>query len=299
MNKLCKLLELESDDELFGMITQSFKTKITKWSYFVNWIKVIENIQPIEIELNMLNILIGKDDIHEETYQLIKKYPNVIKAIPILLAIREKSVEVLINSKDFIYRNFTFHERDLTDNECKELAEFIINSGIGKLIADKRIKNLVDYALGVEVGLDSNGRKNRIGTLMEELVEDFIKQTCQNLNLEYISQATQAKIKQKWKIEIEIEESSRKIDFAINKNGQLYFIETNFYGGGGSKLKSTAMEYVEMKNFWNNQGIEFIWITDGAGWKSTLKPLRDYFDKADYLLNLNALKNNVLSMILL
>jgi type II restriction enzyme len=88
------------------------------------------------------------------------------------------------------------------------------------------------------------------------------------------------------------------LDFAINKNGKLFFIECNFYGGGGSKLKSTATEYIEMNRYWNAQNIEFIWITDGAGWKSTLKPLREYFDKADYLLNLEMLKTGSLDLIL-
>ena len=87
------------------------------------------------------------------------------------------------------------------------------------------------------------------------------------------------------------------MDFAINKNGKLYFIECNFYGGGGSKLKSTATEYVEMNAYWNRQDVTFIWVTDGAGWKSTLKPLREYFDKSDYLLNLTMLQNGTLEHI--
>ena len=169
-----------------------------------------------------------------------------------------------------------------------------MKSGIGELLKDKKIKNLLDYATGVEVGLDSNGRKNRGGTLMESLVEDFVAETCSELNIGYMAQATASKIKRDWNIDIKVDKSSRIIDFAINKNGKLYFIECNFYGGGGSKLKSTATEYVEMNKFWTEQGIEFIWVTDGAGWKSTLKPLREFFDKADYLLNLEMLKNDVL-----
>jgi len=164
---------------------------------------------------------------------------------------------------------------------------------------DKKIKNLVDYATGVEVGLDSNGRKNRSGKLMENLVEDFIRKISNDLKIKYIPQATAKKIKAYWNIEIIVDKSSRIIDFAINKNGKLFFIEVNFYGGGGSKLKSTATEYVKMNEYWNNQGVEFIWITDGAGWKSTLNPLREYFDKADYLLNLEMLKNDVLKTIII
>lgn len=298
MNKLCKLLNLKNEDELFVKITQSFKEKITKWDYFVNWTKVFSNIEPIEKELNLLNFLIGKENIEAEAYQLIKQYPQVIKAFPTLIAVREKSVDILTDTKNFIYKKYSFTKGKLTDEECKELAYFLVNSGIGEILKDKKVKNLVDYATGVEVGLDSNGRKNRGGTLMESLVEEFVADTCQNLGLQYMAQATAKKIKEQWGLEVIVDKSSRQLDFAINKKGKLFFIECNFYGGGGSKLKSTATEYIEMNRYWNKQGIEFIWITDGAGWKSTLKPLREYFDKADYLLNLEMLKNEVLTIIL-
>ncbi|GAB4127969.1 MAG: type II restriction endonuclease [Ignavibacteriales bacterium] len=283
---------------LFEEITSSFKDKITQWNYFVNWKKVLQNIEPIERELNLLNYLIGKKDLHTETVELLLKYPDTIKAIPLLLAIREKSLEVLIDTRKFIYRKFDFSKKSYSEVDIKTFADFILKSGLGELLQDKKIKNLVDYVTGVEVGLDSNGRKNRGGTLMENLVEEFIRDSCYELGIEYMPQATAKKIKNKWNIDVKVDKSSRIIDFAINKNGKLYFIEVNFYGGGGSKLKSTATEYIRMNEYWNNQGIEFIWITDGAGWKSTLKPLREYFDKADYLLNLEMLRNGVLKRIL-
>ncbi len=298
MNKLCNLLNLENEDELFNKIKNSFKEKITKWDYFVNWSKVFENIEPIEKELNLLNFLIGKEDIEKEAYNLIKEYPEVIKAFPTLIAVRENSIDILIDTKNFIYKNYSFNKGTLSNNDCKELAHFVINSGIGEILKDKKVKNLVDYATGVEVGLDSNGRKNRGGTLMENLVEEFVADTCQNLGLQYMSQATAKRIKEKWNLDVIVDKSSRQLDFAINRNGKLFFIECNFYGGGGSKLKSTATEYIEMNRYWNQQGIEFIWITDGAGWKITLKPLREYFDKANYLLNLEMLKDGILEKIL-
>ncbi len=294
MNKLCQLLNFESEDKLFEQITTSFKDKITQWDYFVNWHKVLANIEPIEKELNLLNYLIGKENLEKETAKLIEQYPEVVKAFPMLLAIRDKSIEVLIDTKNFIYQSYNFNNQKYSKKECKNLAKFIIKSGFGKILSDKKIKNLIDYTTGVEVGLDSNGRKNRGGQLMESLVEEFIQETCKKLKLSYMPQATVSKIKSKWNIDVEVDKSSRQIDFAINKNGKLYFIECNFYGGGGSKLKSTATEYIEMNRYWNSQNIEFIWITDGAGWKSTQRPLREYFDKADYLLNLEMLRNNIL-----
>jgi type II restriction enzyme len=299
MNKLCQLLNLENEDLLFEQISTTFKDKgITLWNYFVNWEKVHKNIKPIEKELNLLNVLIGKDDIEKEVYDLIKEYPQVIKAFPFLIAFRSTSVSILIDETNFIYKDYDFKHRLMSDEDCKDLAIFFMQSGLGDLMKDKKVKNLVDYVTGVEVGLDSNGRKNRGGTLMENIVEKFVKQACDKLGFDYMPQANAKKIKEHWNIDITVDKSSRNLDFAINKNGKLYFIECNFYGGGGSKLKSTATEYVKMNEYWNAQDITFIWVTDGAGWKSTQKPLREYFDKADYLLNLEMLKDNVLTKIL-
>lgn len=299
MNKLCQLLNLESDDILFTQITCSFKEKgILLWDYFVNWEKVHKNIKPIEKELNLLNVLIGKEDVEKEVYELIKEYPQVIKTFPFLIAFRDTKVSMLTDVTEFLYKDYDFKHRVITDEDCKDLTTFFMQSGLGDLVKDKRVKNLVDYVTGVEVGLDSNGRKNRGGTMMENIVETFVKSACEELGLEYMSQANAKKIKDKWNINIHVDKSSRNLDFAINKNGKLYFIECNFYGGGGSKLKSTATEYVKMNEYWNAQNITFIWVTDGAGWKSTLKPLREYFDKADYLMNLEMLKNNKLIHIL-
>ncbi len=292
------MLNFNNDDELFEAITTSFKEKITQWDYFVNWLKVFKNIKPIEKELNLLNYLIGKEDIEKEAFDLIKQYPQVIRAFPILIAVREFSIDILVDSKNFIYKNHSFKEKKITDEQCKDLAFFVVNSGIGDLLKDKKIKNLVDYVTGVEVGLDRNGRKNRGGSLMESIVQDFVVDICHKHNLNYMPQATAKKIKEAWGIDVLVDKSKRQLDFAINKNGHLVFIECNFYGGGGSKLKSTAIEYIHMNSYWNKQGIEFLWITDGAGWRSTLKPLREYFDKADYLLNLEMLKNGILDKIL-
>ena len=297
MKKICEIAGL-SEDEFFSYFIKTLKVKITKWDYFVNWEKVIKNVEPIERELNLLNCLIGKEDFIRKASALILDYPQIIKAIPKLLAIRENSIEVLVDVSKFIYESFDFTTNKPSEEEATNFAKFLLNSGIGELLKNRKIKNLVDYVTGVEVGLDSNARKNRTGSLMESIVEVFVADACAVNNADYTNQATASKIKNKWGITIQTDKSSRQIDFAINKNNKLYFIETNFYGGGGSKLKSTAGEYITMNHFWNKQGIEFLWITDGQGWVSTQLPLREYFNQADYLLNLDMLQKGYLNKIL-
>ncbi len=304
MKKLTQLLKLKNDDELFEYFTTTLKIKgITQWDYFIKWEKVFSNIEPFEIELNILNTLIGKKNIKEELIKIILQYPNVINVIPLLLAIRfknkqEQKINIVSDITTFEYELFDLSIKKPNRKETENIADFFIGCGLADLIKDKKVKNLVDYATGVEVGLDSNGRKNRGGHQMENAVETYIKEYCNQHNLEYLKEANAKAIKNKWNIDIKVDKSSRRIDFVINKNGQLIFFEVNFYSGGGSKLKSTATEYVKMNEYWNAQGLQFIWVTDGAGWLSTFLPLREYFDKAEYLLNLEMLKNGILKQIL-
>ena len=304
MKKLTALLSLKSDEELFKYFVDNLKIKgITQWEYFVKWDKVHHNIKPYEVELNILNVLIGKQNIKEELTSLILQYPKVVNVIPLLLAIRFKSkseqkINILSDLKTFEYEHFDLSIKAPNKLEAENIASFFEGCGLGDLVKDKKVKNLVDYATGVEVGLDSNGRKNRGGHQMENAVEVYIKEVCKELNLSYLKEANANAIKNKWGIEIAVDKSSRRVDYVINNNGKLYFFEVNFYNGPGSKLKSTATEYVKMNEYWNGQGIEFVWVTDGAGWISTTLPLREYFDKAEYLLNLEMLKHGILKHIL-
>lgn len=304
MKKLTQLLELPNDDALFNHFMSTLNLKgITQWDYYVNWNKVYSNIAPYELELNILNVLIGKEEILEELTNLIVKYPKVIDVIPILLAIRfkrksEQHIDIVTDPLKLEYLHFDLTVKSPTYPEATNIAKFFVKTGLGDLAYDRKIKNFVDYATGVEVGLDSNGRKNRGGHQMENLVEKYIFEACKNLSLQYLKEPNAAAIKSTWGIDIKVDKSSRRLDFAINNDGRLYFFEVNFYNGGGSKLKSTATEYSKMNEYWNSQGIKFVWITDGAGWLKTSLPLREYFDKAEYLLNLDMLRVGVINKIL-
>lgn len=173
-----------------------------------------------------------------------------------------------------------------------------MKTGILDLFKDKKIKSIPDYVLGIEVGLDSNGRKNRSGTTMQNISEDIIKSICKANNFEYLAQANANKIKQYFGFNIKIDKSIRSFDFAIKNEDKLYIIETNYYGGGGSKLKATAGEYAMLYNDLKDQGYNFIWITEGLGWTTTQKPLKETFDKIDYLFNLKMVSSGLFADII-
>ena len=182
--------------------------------------------------------------------------------------------------------------------EIANAVRFAKGTGLLKIFKDKAIKNVVDYTVGIEVGLDSNGRKNRGGTAMEAVVETFITDICKSHGFCYIKQATSEKVLAKWKLKLSVDKSSRRFDFAVYNGKRLYLIETNYYGGGGSKLKSTAGEYKALYDFLAKDGHKFIWVTDGIGWKKTSRPLEETFNHIEYLLNLKMLTNGLLEDII-
>lgn len=301
-----KNLGLENDEnKVFEYFIKSLKESIYTWEYFVDWKKINKNTKSIEKELNILNYLIGKENIEEEFLNLIKEYPNVKKILPILLAIRENKLKKLQIITDF--DNLTYEEiynyfyKDPPVNSNVKLLKFFNESGLKSIFKDRKIKNLVDYCYGVEVGLDTNARKNRTGYLMEKIVEKYIKNFTQKFNLNFLRQATKLKIENSWNYSIEVDKYNRVFDFAIDnkQKNKKYFIEVNYYGGGGSKLKSTAGEYKDLSNLLKKQDIDFIWITDGCGWKTSKNPLFETFINNDYTFNLEFLYNGILEEVIL
>lgn len=288
----------DDSKQVFSFLIDTLKPTVTKWDYFVSWAKVFGNIKDIEIDLNTLNYLIGKENIEKEFALLLEKQPSIARLVPVLIACREEKFNILTdyNEKEFKYDIFDFGKSAKLD--ISKVIEFAKSTGFLELLRAKRIKSIVDYVIGVEVGLDSNGRKNRSGKSMEAIVEFFIKGICQRNQLEYIREATAKKVKQEWGLTLEVDKSSRRVDFIVKNNSQLFLIETNFYSGGGSKLKSTAGEYKSMYDFWKKHGHEFIWITDGYGWAKTRLPLEETFEYTDYVLNLEMVSKGLLEDII-
>lgn len=279
----------------FHHLTNTFKSSIKSWDYFVNWSKVFGNVKHIEIQLNTLNYLLGKANLRQEFAVLFAKDPTIVQTIPILLAVRENAVEIY----DQATHNSEFYNFITPNKTADEYFDFIKQTGLVNLFQKDGIKNLVDYVIGVEVGLDSNGRKNRAGTIMENIVELFIKDFCQRHQLLYMAQARPAKIKELWGYDVQINKSERSFDFAIYNptTKQLKLIETNFYNGRGSKLKSVCGEFRSLHKELKEQGIDLIWITDGLGWHTALKPLQEAFNDIDFVFNLSMLEDGILSQL--
>ncbi len=242
-------LNCSNEDEAFQYFKTTLTDSITVWNYFVDWLKILNKLKDVEIHLNILNYLVGKNNIENEFRVLLKQYPEIVSTIPILIACRTSSFQILTDytNGNFSHKSFSFKRKDsLSQAEINEILEFTKNTGILELFKNKTIKNIPDYVLGIEVGLDSNARKNRGGTTMETITESLISTICQQNNFLFITQATSQKIQAQWNINVQVDKSSRRFDFAVKNQNNLYLIETNFYGGGGSKLKSTAGDMAEV-----------------------------------------------------
>lgn len=297
-------LGLYSDADVFNYLMNTLKYTNRTFDFFVDWSKVFLNVKNIEVELNILNYLIGKKDIKNEFRYLISKYPEIVTVIPILIAIRQKSLEVLVNFKtpEWEYKEYSFRKKKkYSPEEIEDIIEFCDRLGLLYLFKNKKIKNLVDYCIGLEVGIGTNGRKNRGGQIMENIIQWHVDELCNRSNLQYISQASKKKILDIWQIELPIDKSSRQYDFAIlNKNNKLILIETNFFSSGGSKLKSVAGEFQALDTFLKEQEIidSFIWITDGAGWLTAKLPLQEAFISNDYIINTKMIFDGALEEII-
>jgi hypothetical protein len=277
----------------FNNLVATFKNSIKTWDYFVNWKKVFSNSSDLEIILNKLNYLLGKENLEEEFKKLYDTNPDVAKALPVLLAVRENKLEIF----DKVTKNSEFFDFSGKEKDYKKYFEFLEKSGLSRLFQKDGIKNLVDYVMGVEVGLESNGRKNRGGTLMEEIVEAFVGDFCSKNGCEYMRQAKSTSIKRKWNVDIKINKSERSFDFVVYnpKSKKIKLFEANFYNGGGSKLKSVCGEFESLHDELKVQNIDFIWVTDGLGWRTTIRRLEETYNHNEYVFNLKMLEEGVLN----
>ena len=274
-----------------------FKDSIANYQYYINFEKIYGNIDKIRIELNILNSLIGSKNIESEFEGLVAKYPEVLKCIPLLLAVRANEIYAIDDDGEFL---FYFKKMNYSADAYKM---FMRKTGLFDLMANHIISNLIDYATGVETGLDSNGRKNRGGHLMEDLVESYIKKAGFERNVSYFKEMYIRDITRNWGIDLSAisdrGRSEKRFDFVIKTEAMVYGIETNFYAGGGSKLNETARSYKTLAMESNTiDGFSFVWFTDGKGWNSARHNLEETFDIMDHIYNIKDLENDIISKVI-
>lgn len=261
---------------------KTFRASICDYGYYVNFDKVYKNVDGIKVELNILNSLIGSKNIENDFEKLVSGYPEILNCIPLLLAVRGSEIYAVDGDGEYV---FDFKKMNYSVDVYKT---FMRKTGLFDLISNRLINNLVDYVTGVEVGLDSNGRKNRGGHLMENLVEDYLVKAGFVKGRDYFKEMCITDIQRRWGLDLSsisnTGKTEKRFDFVVKRSNTVYGVETNFYASGGSKLNETARSYktitLEAKDI---KGFAFVWFTDGVGWQSAKHNLEETFDVLDNL----------------
>ena len=277
----------------FNEWLSKFKTSISDYTYYVDFEKIYKNVDKVKVELNILNSLIGSKNIEEEFQDILIKYPETLECIPLLLAVRSREIFVKDEINEYLFKF------DKMVYSIKDYIRFMKESGLFNLLQNHIINNLYDYVLGIEVGLDSNGRKNRGGHLMENLVESYIIKAGYKKDVNYFKEMYLKDIEKKWNLDLSEmsgnNTSTKRFDFVIKTDKQVYVIETNFYSVGGSKLNETARSYKMLAQESKKvDGVTFIWFTDGTGWNSARKNLEETFNELETMYNIDDLENGIL-----
>lgn len=284
----------------FSEWLSGFRDSIADYGYYIDFEKVHRNVDNIKVELNILNSLIGSKNIETDFENLMRKYPEVLKCIPLLLAVRASEIYCQDENGGHLFQ-FDFGKYPPNSHAHYERYKYFMReTGLFDLLENHIVNNLVDYATGVETGLDSNGRKNRGGHLMEDLVESFIRKSGFEKDKTYFKEMYIHQINEKWGLDLSAISNQGKMekrfDFVVKTPNMIYGIETNFYGSGGSKLNETARSYKTLALETDTiDGLTFVWFTDGKGWTSARNNLEETFDVMEHIYNIKDLENGIIT----
>ncbi len=260
-------------EEFLGQLKETNATL----SFYTDFEKAYSNAYDIAISLNMLNFLIGKKDLRGAVEALWQRDKTAFDVMDILIATRKE------NNRKFLDKNKEVRSIHSLFENVEGVMEFLTETGLDDVFINSKINDLVDYVFGVEVGLDTNARKNRSGKITENLV----KTICKTNNIKFKEQVSSNNYPQISQI---LGADQKVFDFVISTNKTTYLIEVNFYSGGGSKLNEVERSYSEIAPKINGiNGFEFVWITDGVGWKSAKNKLKEAFYIIPRIYNLTTL----------
>lgn len=263
--------------EQFNHFMSQLRETNATLDFYCDFPKIARNVADIEISLNMLNFLIGKENLREAVQSLWDRDPHVFEVMDILIATRKK------DDKKYIDNDGSMHSVHSLFSSVDGVMKFLEGTGLDKLFKNKEVKDLVDYVFGVETGLDTNARKNRSG----EITETLVARIFDNAGIRYREQVSSKEFPS---IAVALGADQKVFDFVITANGKNYLIEVNFYSGGGSKINEVARSYTDVAPKVNGvHGFEFVWITDGIGWNSARNKLEEAFAAIPSIYNLTTI----------
>ena len=264
----------------FNLFMSQLKETNQTLGFFCDFDKITAHVAEVEISLNTLNYLVGKDDLVKGVADIWQRDPKAFEVLGILIAVRDEGKKPVVDSDGRVVLLKSYFESE------KKVVEFLIETGLADVFRSRRVKNLVDYVFGIETGLDTNARKNRSGHIMEGTVARFFSENGIAFRQEvYSSEFPELSV---------LGTDEKRFDFLVETSSVKYLIEVNFYSGGGSKLNEVARAYTELAPKVNSvDGFEFVWITDGIGWKSARSKLEEAYNSIPSVYNLSTVSSLV------
>lgn len=292
-------LNISSIDEICKALSDTLIETNYTYDFFVNWTKVTKNRDTVKYELALLESLKNSPNSVADFRDLLGKYPEVIKVIPILLACRDGLIKVLNSIETGLqHKTFDFTKRNYDAKEIDGIVKFTKNTGLLDMLC--QMDSATDYLLGVEVGLDTNARKNRSGQFLEKMVTETLGElSAQNSDLVFVEQKSFGYVEDKYNVKIPPTLRDRKFDYVVINKGKATNIEVNFYGGTGSKPSEIVSSYINRAEVLSSSGWKFVWLTDGQGWKKMKNPIRVGVENMDYVINAHLLRKGLLDKIIL
>lgn len=264
----------------FDVFLSQLKETNATLGFFTDFSKVSSSVAKIAVKLNQLNYLLGKDNLRAAVELVYNENPKAFEVLDILVAVRKKDKKLVLNEK------FQPVLLESYFNDVDSICKYIEGTGLGEVFRSKKITNLVDYVFGVEVGLDTNARKNRSGKLMAEAVAKVFAEA----NVVYEEEVNSTTFNDLKGLGKDL----KRFDFVIRKKDKIFLIETNFYNDGGSKPNEVARSYSDIAPKINsNKKYEFVWITDGQGWLSAKNKLEEAYGIIPRVYNLTTLPSFV------
>lgn len=260
----------------FDVFLSQLKETNATLGFFTDFSKAYSSVAKIAVKLNQLNFLLGKDNLRAAVELIYNENPKAFEVLDILVAVRKKDKRLVLNEKQQPVLLESYF------NDVESICAYIEGTGLGEVFSSKKITNLVDYVFGVEVGLDTNARKNRSGKLMAEAVAKVFDEA----GIAYEEEINSTSFNDLKGLGKDL----KRFDFVIRKKDKIFLIETNFYNGGGSKPNEVARAYSDIAPKINaNNKYEFVWITDGQGWLSAKNKLEEAYGIIPRVYNLTTL----------
>lgn len=138
------------DFDLF--ISQLSQTNRTL-DYFCDFDKITANVERIKLHLCMLNSLIGTDDLSKSVEEIWEVDKSAFQVLGLLIAVRSSAKELVIGEDGGIVPLKSYF------NTKEGVLLFLQETGLGAILVEQKVTNLVDYVFGIETGLDTNARK--------------------------------------------------------------------------------------------------------------------------------------------